>query len=162
MAAMALPLSATRWHAGVLCVAIRRRRRWRQQRRLGGEPVSDAGAFWESVREHKHRFFAAATQNASLWRLSVRSTAACEDLDGDQLIEWGGALRWIASQRSDAHAFRSWAERHGGHATIFRANDKSPGAFHPLSPALMELHQRIKGALDPVGILNRGRMYAKF
>ena len=32
-----------------------------------------------------------------LWRLSVRSAAPYTDLGGDQLIEWGGALRWLAA-----------------------------------------------------------------
>ena len=31
-----------------------------------------------------------------LWRLSVKSTAPYTDLGGEQLIEWGGALRWLA------------------------------------------------------------------
>ena len=164
-AAMPLPLSGSCWHAGVLCVRLSGAESALAAavRRLGGEALADAGAFWESVREHKHAFFAAAAQDGSLWRLSVRSTAPCDDLGADQLIEWSGALRWIdASKRSDANALRAWAEQHGGHATIFRANDKSQGAFHPLKPALMDLHRRIKGALDPVGIFNPRRMYAEF
>ncbi len=164
-AALPLPLSGSCWHAGVLCVRLSGAETALAAavRRLGGETLADANAFWESVREHKHPFFASAAPNGSLWRLSVRSTAPCDDLGGDQLIEWGGALRWIdAGNRSDANALRVWAERQGGHATIFRATDKSPGAFHPLAPALMDLHRRIKGALDPVGIFNPRRMYSEF
>ncbi|WP_366932412.1 FAD-linked oxidase C-terminal domain-containing protein [Phenylobacterium sp.] len=33
--------------------------------------------------------------------------------------------------------------------------------FQPLSPALLALHQRVKAALDPDGLLNPGRMYAE-
>jgi glycolate oxidase FAD binding subunit len=33
--------------------------------------------------------------------------------------------------------------------------------FQPLPPALLALHQRLKHSLDPLGILNRGRMYAE-
>jgi glycolate oxidase FAD binding subunit len=47
----------------------------------------------------------------------------------------------------------------GGHATLFRGGDKSAGVFHPLAPAIMKIHRRLKAAFDPAGILNPGRMY---
>ena len=50
----------------------------------------------------------------------------------------------------------------GGHATLFRAADKSAGVFAPLAPALARLHREIKRALDPAGILNPGRLYPDF
>jgi len=31
--------------------------------------------------------------------------------------------------------------------------------FQPLAPAMLALHQRLKAALDPAGVLNLGRMY---
>ena len=79
-------------------------------------------------------------------------------LPGAQLIEWGGALRWI---RGDAGNVRDIAKRAGGHATLFRAVDKSAGAFAPLEPVLMRLHRSLKSAFDPAGILNPGRLYAE-
>jgi glycolate oxidase FAD binding subunit len=54
---------------------------------------------------------------------------------------------------------RAAAEAAGGHATLFRGGDKSQGVFHPLKPALMKVHQRLKAAFDPAGVLNAGRMY---
>jgi glycolate oxidase FAD binding subunit len=75
-----------------------------------------------------------------------------------QLVEWGGGLRWIAGD-VDALALRSTVERAGGHATLFRGGDKSIGVFHPLKPALLKIHRRLKDAFDPAGILNFGRMY---
>jgi glycolate oxidase FAD binding subunit len=36
------------------------------------------------------------------------------------------------------------------------------GAFAPLPPALLALHQRLKKTFDPKGILNPGRLYAEF
>ena len=50
-------------------------------------------------------------------------------------------------------------ERAGGHATLFRGGDKAAGVFHPLKPAIFKIHRRLKGAFDPAGILNPGRMY---
>jgi glycolate oxidase FAD binding subunit len=160
-----LPLSATCWHDGRLAVrlsgavpavaaAIAK---------LGGEvrpegPANDA--FWASVREQKHPFFAAAAAGTPLWRLSVKSTAPFAELGGAQLIEWGGALRWLAAgPNADPAAIRAWAQGHGGHATLFRAADKTAGVFHPLPAPMLELHRRLKANFDPAGILNPGRMY---
>jgi glycolate oxidase FAD binding subunit len=33
------------------------------------------------------------------------------------------------------------------------------GVFQPLAPALMQLHRKLKRALDPAGIFNPGRLY---
>ena len=72
------------------------------------------------------------------------------------------ALVPYATDRNTAQTLRAWADAHGGHATLFRGTDKSAGAFHPLPAALLLLHQRLKSALDPVGIFNPRRLYAGF
>jgi glycolate oxidase FAD binding subunit len=130
--------------------------------RIGGEAVGDADAPWLALRDQTHPFFArAAATNRTLWRLSVRSTTRDADLGGEQLVEWGGALRWlVANAEADAGAIRAWAAANGGHATLFRGDDKTPGVFHPLPPAVFALHRRLKQNFDPHGILNPGRMYA--
>jgi len=129
-------------------------------RKIGGAAASvdEAGRFWNGLREQTDPFFSGAEP---LWRLSVKSTAAPLDLPGRQLIEWGGALRWIQSG-AEAGTIRAAAASAGGHATLFRASDKSAGAFQPLPAGLMKLHRNLKQALDPAGILNPGRMYAEF
>jgi glycolate oxidase FAD binding subunit len=92
----------------------------------------------------------------------VRATAPHTAFGGATMIEWGGALRWlVAQEEGDTEQARAWAAAHGGHATLFRASDKSAGVFQPLPPALLALHQRLKAALDPAGIFNPGRMYAE-
>jgi glycolate oxidase FAD binding subunit len=107
------------------------------------------------MREQTDSYF---RPNVPLWRLSVESTTPPIALPGEQLIEWGGALRWLQSD-ADAGPIREAARAAGGHATLFRAEDKSAGAFHPLPEGLMNLHRRLKRAFDPAGILNPGRMY---
>jgi glycolate oxidase FAD binding subunit len=131
---------------------------------MGGSAIEDADALWSSVRDHRHAFFAAAAAaRAPLWRLSVGSTAPYTDLAGEQLIEWGGALRWLAATpATDAARLRAWAASHGGHATLFRATPRPAEAFHPLPPALAELHRRLKATFDPAGILNRHRLSSAF
>ncbi len=125
---------------------------------LGGEPQADGAAFWrERIREQQHGFFAG---DAPLWRLSVPPTAPSLDLPGKQLIEWGGAQRWLRTD-ADAAQIRSAAAQIGGHATRYRGGDRRGEVFHPLPPALLALHRNLKRAFDPLGIFNPGRMYAQ-
>jgi glycolate oxidase FAD binding subunit len=162
--ALPLPLSASCWHDGRLSVRLSGADSavTAAQRRLGGEPATEAAGYWRAIREQQHDFFQVAS-GAPLWRLSVRSTAPHAELGGEQLIEWGGALRWIcASPQEHGDRLRIWATEQGGHATLFRSADKSVGAFHALAPPLLALHQRLKSMLDPAEIFNRRRMYAEF
>ena len=145
-----LPISATAWHDGRLFVRLSGAEPAVQAaaHRIGGES-GDPG-FWSELREHRHPFFAGPEP---LWRISLPSTAALE-LAGKVLIEWGGALRWVRGDES--------VRRLAPAATLFRANDKSSGAFAALNPANARLHKALKAAFDPAGILNPGRMYADF
>jgi glycolate oxidase FAD binding subunit len=156
-AAQPMSLSATCYHDGVLMVrlsgAVAAIRSVRQK--LGGEVVNDAESFWQSVREQQHDFFQSA---GNLWRLSLPSVAETINTAGRQLIEWGGALRWLASDSPPA-TLREAASAHGGHATLFRSNTSIEEPFHPLAPSLLAVHQRLKKTFDPHGILNPGRMY---
>ena len=160
-----LPLSATCWHDGRLAVRLSGAvpAVAAAVAKIGGEVEPDAAvndAFWTSVREQSHPFFASAMQGAPLWRLAVKSSAPVADFGGSQLVEWGGALRWLAAgDRADPAAIRAWAAGNGGHATLFRAADKRAGVFQPLPPAMLEVHRRLKADFDPAGILNPGRMY---
>lgn len=163
-AAQPLSLSATCHHDGMLTVrlsgaaaAVRSVRA-----RLGGEVVTDAESFWRSVREQQHAFFQpeAGNKARALWRLSLPSAARSPDVPGGQLTEWGGALRWLASDAPAGHV-RQAAAILGGQATLFRSAASNDEPFHPLSPALLRLHQRLKQSFDPYGIFNPGRMYAE-
>jgi len=124
---------------------------------VGGEPLPGAEAFWrDKVREQGHGFF---TGDTPLWRLSLPQAAPPVDLPGKQLIEWGGAQRWLRSD-APAESIRGLAAKAGGHASLFRGGDRSSEVFHPLPPGLMALHRRLKQAFDPEGLLNPGRLYA--
>jgi glycolate oxidase FAD binding subunit len=159
-AALPLSLSATCYHAGELTVrlsgAVAAVSSVRQK--LGGEEVQDAHVFWSGVREQQHDFFASAK---TLWRLSLPATAISVTLPGRQLIEWGGALRWLASEAPVAE-IRQAATALGGHATLFRSAQPCNDPFHPLATPLLVLHRRLKQSFDPMGILNPGRMYQEY
>jgi glycolate oxidase FAD binding subunit len=151
-----LPLSATAWQDGTLRVRLSGAATAvaAARTRMGGEPI-DAGDYWADLREQRLAFFSG---ERPLWRLSVPQTTEPLADSHAQLIEWGGGVRWLAGD-VDSLALRSTAERAGGHATLFRGGDKSIGVFHPLKPALLKIHRRLKDAFDPAGILNAGRMY---
>jgi glycolate oxidase FAD binding subunit len=158
-AARPLPITATAYRDGTLAVRLSGARVAvdAAMKRIGGDAAAPAEAerFWAGLRDQTDPFF---TGVEPLWRLSVKSTTAPLELPGAQLIEWGGALRWLKSG-ADAKTIRDAAARAGGHATLFRGGDSSQGVFHPLPPALMTLHRNLKQAFDPSGILNPGRLY---
>jgi glycolate oxidase FAD binding subunit len=158
-AARPLPITATAYRDGTLAVRLSGARVAvdAAMKRVGGDAAAPAEAerFWAGLRDQTDPFF---TGVEPLWRLSVKSTTAPLELPGAQLIEWGGALRWLKSG-ADAKTIRDAAARAGGHATLFRGGDSSQGVFHPLPPALMTLHRNLKQAFDPSGILNPGRLY---
>ena len=128
------------------------------RQKLGGEDVEDGTAFWRQVRDHRLELF---RSGCAQWRISLKSTSPPLALNGPQLIEWGGALRWVAAD-IDPALVREQAAHAGGHATLFRGGNKRSGVFHPLTPALHALHRRLKKTFDPLGILNPGRMYTDF
>ena len=153
-----LPISASAWCEGALVLRLSGAKAAivAAQQTIGGEEIA-GDDFWLAMREQSNEFF---TQSSTLWRLSVPSTVAPIAL-GEQLIEWGGAQRWLRSNES-AKAIRAAAVQAGGHATLFRGGDKSVGVFQPLAPALGKIHQNMKNAFDPDGIFNPGRMYAQY
>ena len=158
-----LPVSATCWYRGRGAVRLSGAESAvaSAARRIGGEPVPDAAAFWSDIREQRHAFF--SQRDTDLWRTSIRSTAPQPGVGGEPLIEWGGALRWFnTADVQTGQALRAWAREHGGHGTLFRGADKTPGAFQPLPAPMFALHQRLKAALDPSGIFNPRRMYGAF
>jgi len=154
-----LPVSACAWGGGELALRLSGAASAVKAAcaAIGGESMKpeEAQGYWLAIREQTDPFFCT---DKPLWRLSVPSVAAPLALPGEQLIEWGGALRWLASN-ADARTVRAAAADAGGHATLFRAADKSAGVFAPLAPALARIHRNLKQAFDPAGVFNPGRMY---
>jgi glycolate oxidase FAD binding subunit len=155
-----LPVSATAWCDGILsvrlsgaasCVAA-------AAKAVGGERLAPeaAAAFWQAVREQKSPLF---SRPARLWRISLPGATGPLGLAGDELIEWGGALRWVASDLP-ANAIRERAAALGGHATLFRGRAEGVPAFTPLPGPVARINARLQALFDPQGIFNAGRMHA--
>ena len=103
------------------------------------QPDETDPAFWTSVRDHTHGFFAGADR---LDRLMLPRGALCPH--DDALIEWGGCQAWL---RRPAEA------PVGGSVVRFRGPDSAPSASRA-SPALEKYQRRIKDAFDPQNLLN--------
>lgn len=163
--AQPLPLNASAWWSGALVLRLSGAKAAVQSAhsRIGGEVIdaATAASFWSGLRDHGDEFFVGAAKavegGASLWRLSVPPTAAPLKLSGEQLVEWGGAQRWICTS-APAATLREAAAAVGGHAVLFRGRDKSAGVFAPLKPPLDRIHREMKSAFDPDAVFNPGRL----
>ena len=161
-----LPLSASAWWDGMLVLRLAGARAAVDSAcaTLGGDLVDAtlAASFWTGLRDHSDEFFVGAGKavqgGATLWRLSVPQTAPVLALSGEQLVEWGGAQRWLCTS-APAAQLRDAAAAVGGHATLFRGHDKGAGVLSPLSAPLERIQRQLKAAFDPEGVFNRGRLY---
>lgn len=160
-----LPLNASAWWDGMLVLRLSGATAAVRSafEKIGGEVVEAgmAASFWAGLRDHRDEFFIGAAKavdsGAALWRLSVPPTAPPLKLSGEQLLEWGGAQRWICTS-APAHVLRDAAQGAGGHAVLFRGHDKGVGAFAPLAPAAARLQRELQRAFDPDGIFNPARL----
>jgi glycolate oxidase FAD binding subunit len=157
-AGLPLPLSASAWHEDRLCLRLAGSGAAvaAAVQTLAGERLGEheAAQFWQQVREQTHPYFAGQTP---LWRLSLPATAPPLELPDPQFIEWGGALRWLRSERPAAE-IRARAFELGGHATRFRGAGRMQDAFTPLSAPLAGIHRRLRAQFDPDGIFDAGRL----
>lgn len=182
LAARPLQLSAAAWHLGETRIRLSGSDAGvaRAAAIIGGEADPAGGEFWRRLRDHELAFFAAAPE---LLRVSLPPASAWAPPDSaSQLIDWGGAQRWLAADDANGvQELRATVAQHGGHVTRFRRGDDGDGRggdggdggpgdprnnpaeiFHPLPAPLYQLHRRLKRAFDPAGILNPGRLHPDF
>ncbi len=153
-----LPLSGLSYHQGLLRIRLSGTENGVRaaEKQIGGELDHEGDVYWQDLKEQKLNFF---FRNQSLWRLSVAATAPALNLDGDCLLDWCGALRWVYTDDSPDAVFAA-ANSMGGHATLFKADSGWPqGRFSELEEPAKSIHSRIKSAFDPKGILNPGILY---
>lgn len=176
-AAAALPVDASAWWDGTLVLRLRGAaaavnaavRLLGTER--GGELIAApfADPFWLGLRDQQDEFFtkakaavqAGGAHGVALWRVSVPATAPSLGLPGEQLIEWGGALRWACTAVAPAQV-RERAAALGGHALLYAgpvALREAGWGVAPLQPVLARVHRELKQAFDPAGIFNPGRWF---
>lgn len=123
---------------------------------IAGDSESHGATFWQDLKEQRLAFF---RDPRPLWRIAVAPATPPLALAGDWFYDWGGALRWLKTERP-AREIHAAAQERGGHARLFRGVTDAAGdsAAPVLSPALAQLHRRLKQAFDPHGILNPQRL----
>ncbi len=159
LAGRPLPLSGLAWHDGRIWLRLAGSPDGVEaaRRALGGDVIADGDPFWSALREHDLPLFEDGA--APLWRLCVPAAAPVPAVAGPQLIDWGGALRWLRSPDGEGRLVAE-ASRLGGLVECYRGGDRQRGVLPAPSPALMRLHRRVKQVFDPSGLLNPGRLHA--
>lgn len=122
--------------------------------KIGGEVVIESQQFWLDLKERRLEFF---TRTDAVWRLSLPPATPPLELPGDWLLDWGGAQRWLLTDAVPETVFAA-AEKAGGYASCYGAGELR---LPPLPVGQLSLHQRLKHAFDPKGILNPGRQYVE-
>jgi glycolate oxidase FAD binding subunit len=143
-----LPINASCYHGGVLTVRLCGAQAAIDAaiKSMGGA-VIEASDLFHSIRHQSHPFFKSQVDR-TLMRLSLPQAAPPLGIDGEVLIEWGGALRWIHT--TDVAGTRAKAVAAGGHATVWR-NSEAGGqpVFTPLDAVSASIHARLKAEYDP-------------
>ena len=156
-----LPLSATCFTTGGLSVRLsgaspavdaavaqaRRRAAWRTA------PRSGARCAIRRIRSSPRR----ARPARRCGGCRCKSTAPYADLGGEQLIEWGGALRWLAAgERADPRAVARLGARARRPCDAVSRGRQDGRRLPSARRAAARDPQRLKAVFDPHGILNRG------
>ncbi len=157
-----LPINASVYDKGKLYVRLRGARAAIESalKTMSGVQMDQAQSvsLWNNLRDQAHPFFEG---EGDVWRLAVPPTTVDLALQGEQLIEWGGGLRWLKpTQNLSVETIRGAAERAGGHATLYRTRDESARAhaFHTPNKVMLNIQRRLKQQFDPAGVFSINRL----
>lgn len=120
-------------------------------KQVGMDEWDGGEAFWADLREQRLAFF---QTDQPLWRLSLPATAPIPDMDGEWLLDWGGALRWLRTAVAAATVYER-THAAGGYAGGYTGVDDEARRIRLPAP-LLKLHQRLKVAFDPATVFNGG------
>lgn len=153
-----LPLTGAIWYDGELYLRVTGQSSVvdAMVTELEGDVLADDAPFWTALREQRLPFFDGAKE---LWRFSVRANSVHSKPDGDWLIDWGGAQRWLSGsyQRAELEHIAASA---GGEVTQVLGGDRGAEIFPALPAAHRAMLQHLKLAFDPAGVFNSGRLYS--
>ena len=149
-----LPISASVWSGGLSHLRLSGSEQGVRHAisQLGGDSVTPE---WDAIREQNQEFFASGQP---LTRISLPPASPDMSPQVPQMIEWGGAQRWLYGG-VDIDSLRRQAEPLGGSVCAFRGHASEIKVFHPPAPAILKLQRGIKSSFDPAGIFNVGKLY---
>ena len=158
LSAKAIPVSASCYDGESLYIRLSGNEKSVKEtaRKIELDEDDNSANIWAELRDYKAPIFNA---DINTWRLSVPTTVNPDVGEDPFIVEWGGGLYWLNSERPAKEIFHM-AKEAGGSAMLFRGTVKDQEVFQPLSDGLLALHKGLKKAFDPHGILNPGKMYA--
>lgn len=110
---------------------------------------------WQSIKEHKVE---PLNKRKKLYRFSVPAHTSLDKIDAD-VIEWGGALRWLHSDEA-FDDIQNKAITEGGSVSRFYKTEENIEYFQALSKGIENIHNNLKQAFDPKRILNPAKIYS--
>ncbi|MDH5424778.1 MAG: glycolate oxidase subunit GlcE [Gammaproteobacteria bacterium] len=122
---------------------------------ITAQPIESSAELWQQILEQQHVFF---DTDQPVARISLPATSQHIAITGEQLIEWGGALRWLKTDQP-IEQLRQTVQALGGHVSAYKNYPADTEYFQPLASGISILHKGLKNAFDPAGILNPGRLY---
>ncbi len=148
------PISGSCWVDGQSCLRLSGSAQGVREAaaQLGGDSVEFD---WSALKEQRHDFF---DSDEPLTRIALPPTSSALASELPQLIEWGGAQRWLRGELELA-PLREQIAAAGGNVCAFRGHPADVPAFHPLPATMLRLQRNIKSSFDPAGIFNPGRIY---
>ena len=154
------PISASVWYKGQTKIRLSGSQQGLDSacQDLGGDNTIEHDETWSELKEQTHSFF---DQVKAIARVSVPSIEPDFLTAESQLIEWGGAQRWVEVSQADLDQLRQQVvQDHRGTVCAYRGYDGHSAIFHRPTDAIMTLHRNLKSSFDPAGIFNPGRLYA--
>ncbi len=146
-----VPLSASMWYQGHSLIRLSGSEQGilSAVKKLGGDK---AESVWPELKEQRHAFFEKHNQ---INRLSLPQATELS-LQQDQLIEWGGAQRWISE--CDVERMRERLSARQGSLCLFRGSQRD-SVFQAVDEVSMVLHRNLKSRFDPARVFNRDRLF---
>ena len=162
-----LPLNASAWWDGMLVLRLPARpppsSRHASARRRGHR-AGPGGCILARAARPQRRVLRRCRRGGGARRRPVAPVGAADPpplkLPGEQLIEWGGAQRWLCSAAPAAHRARGGGARSAATPCCSVAQRQAAGDLRRRcrrrsSASIADLKQ----AFDPDGIFNPGRLY---
>lgn len=148
------PISASLWYDGTSQLRLSGSEQGVRHAsgQLGGDAIDPQ---WDSIREQNHEFF---EPGQPLTRVSLPPACAERSSRPPQMIEWGGAQRWLRGD-VDVAALRQEVRPLGGSVCAYRGHAGSVPVFHQPAPLVLKLQRGLKSSFDPAGIFNPGKLY---